>query len=122
MTRRRMALGMSGEKAAAAFLESAGFTIRECRYTTRFAEVDLIATRNDRLVFVEVKARSNTRKGMPRESVTPAKQKKIIQAAQWFLKTHPDYGRHHIRFDVVELVRQNSQWEITHIPNAFGAG
>lgn len=122
MTRRRMALGASGEKAAAAFLKSAGHTIRERRFTTRFAEIDIIATRGDCLIFAEVKSRSCTRRGLPRESVTPAKQKKIIQAAQWFLKTHPDFGRHHLRFDVIELVRQDNGWQITHIPNAFGAG
>ncbi len=117
MTHDTRCLGRRGEAAAAAFLEQSGHRILTLNYTTRFAEIDIIAQIRDTLIFVEVKTRSSHRKGFARESVPPAKQHKIIQAARHYLRTHP--GPVRARFDVVVLQKENDQWAITHIPNAF---
>ena len=122
MTRYRRDLGRSGEQAAVGYLMEAGYTIVATNYTTRFAEIDIIAATSDCLVFVEVKARTSRSKGLPREAVHAAKQHKIIQAAQLFLKTQPPAACHHIRFDVMEIFFEPDQTRINHIPHAFQIG
>ncbi len=122
MTRYRRQLGRSGEQEAIRHLTESGYTIMETNYTTRFAEIDIIAATRDCLVFVEVKARTSVKKGLPREAVHAAKQHKIIQAAQHFLQTHPPAAGRHIRFDVMEIFFEPDQTRINHIPHAFQIG
>jgi putative endonuclease len=122
MTRYRQALGRSGEQLAVKHLAESGYAILETNFTTRFAEVDIIASFENCLVFVEVKTRTSRAKGLPREAVCPAKQHKIIQAARQYLKTRPPGGLQHIRFDVLEIFFDNNQTRINHIPHAFDAG
>ena len=122
MTRYRQELGRSGEKMAADHLAASGYTIVETNYTTRFAEIDIIAAFEDWLVFVEVKARSNVKKGLPREAVNAVKQHKIMQAAQQFLKTRSSADWRHVRFDVMEIYFGTDEPRINHIPHAFHIG
>ena len=50
----RMRLGASGERVAAGWLESRGFTIIGANWRCAYGEADLIAERAAELVFVEV--------------------------------------------------------------------
>ena len=112
-------LGAFGEDCAAQFLEAAGYTIVARNFRIRSAEIDIIAQRDGVLAFVEVKARSNVRHGLPSEAVTLRKQKKIIEAAGVFLQdeTFCDCA---CRFDVVEVYLNGERVEeINHIENAF---
>jgi putative endonuclease len=122
MTVYRQTLGRSGEQLAVKHLVQSGYTIVQTNYTTRFAEVDIIAIFENCLVFVEVKTRTSRTKGLPREAVHPAKQHKIIQAARQYLKTCPLQGLQHIRFDILEIFFDHNQTRINHIPHAFDAG
>lgn len=122
MTQYRRQLGRSGEQEAVRHLIESGYTIVATNYTTRFAEIDIIAATRDCLVFVEVKARTSLKKGLPKEAVHAAKQHKIIQAAQQFLKTQPPSAWRHIRFDVMEIFFEPARTRINHIPHAFHIG
>ena len=111
------AKGKLGEDFAAKFLEAEGYSIIARNFRIRSAEIDIIAKADDVIVFVEVKARSNIRHGLPSEAVTLRKQKKIIEAASVFLQDFPDYA---CRFDVVEVYLNGERVErINHIENAF---
>lgn len=122
MSQYRRQLGRSGEQEAARHLTESGYTIVATNYTTRFAEIDIIAATQDCLVFVEVKARTSLKKGLPKEAVHAAKQHKIMQAAQQFLKTQPPFAWRHIRFDVMEIFFEPARTRINHIPHAFHIG
>lgn len=118
MTRQKT-FGKLGEDCAATFLEAAGYTIIARNFRIRSAEIDIIAQRDNVLVFVEVKARSNIRHGLPSEAVTLRKQKKIIEAAGVFLQDER-FCDCACRFDVVEVyLRGERVEEINHIENAF---
>lgn len=114
-------MGQAGEQAAADYLCRRGATILAQNFTTRFAEIDMVAQLGDTVCFVEVKTRKNLRKGRAGEAVNPAKQRKIIMAAQQYLKAHKLFTRCRIRFDVVEILFVDGRFQITHIPNAFQA-
>ena len=108
--------GRRGEDIAAACLAQKGYRILERNYRRMRCEVDIIAAQGDVLVFVEVKARSSSAMGLGRESVTAAKQKNIITAAQCYIaerELQDTAGR----FDVVEV--DLSSGRINHIINAF---
>jgi putative endonuclease len=112
--------GNVGEKAAAAYLESTGFTILKRQYHTRYGEVDLICENSRFLIFVEVKARREGSMLLPREAVTPAKQAKIKKAASEYLTQ----AVHTLqpRFDVIEVTLAATSVQvmaINHIENAF---
>lgn len=111
-------LGRAGENFAAKFLEKHGYKIIAQNFRIRSAEIDIIAELNKEIIFVEVKTRSNTRRGLPAESVNLRKQQKIIQAASVFLQDEKffDYS---CRFDVIEIYSDGSKFKIRHIENAF---
>ncbi|MDO4357112.1 MAG: YraN family protein [Clostridia bacterium] len=109
-------LGAQGERDAADYLRGVGAKIIEMNYRCEAGEIDVIALLDDALVFCEVKRRKNALRGRPAEAVTPAKQRRIIRAAECWLASHPQPERF-IRFDVLEIL----PGEFCHIPAAFDA-
>ncbi len=114
----RKAFGHKGESAAFSFLETHGFKILETNFRTRAAEIDIIAKDRETLCFIEVKTRRSLNKGLPRESVTPSKQKKIILGATFYLKKNR-LLESRIRFDVIEILEKEGRFDIRLIKNAF---
>ena len=80
--------GHAGERAAAAFLRERGFTLVQHNFRSPWGEIDLIAEDGQTLVFVEVRTRRSDRLGSPFESVTRAKQRRLILTAQDYLQRH----------------------------------
>ena len=106
----------SGERAAAKFLIKNKYKIIEQNYRCRLGEIDIIAMKDDILVFVEVKQRKNSDFGNPSDFVDFRKQRKIRKTAEIYLlknKIKPV-----CRFDVIEVLGEKN-FEITHIKNAF---
>jgi len=79
--------GDESEDLATRFLEQEGFIILERQYFARkLGEIDIIAKRDDELHFIEVKAgKSDTFD--PVYNVTPAKLRKVINSAQYYMKS-----------------------------------
>ena len=94
-------LGQFGEEQAARYLRRRFYSILERNYRCRFGEIDLIARKGKYLVFVEVKLRKDDRFGAAREFVTPAKQARILAAAEQWLSLHETQLQP--RFDVIEV-------------------
>jgi len=84
----RRRLGERGERLAAAWYESRGYTVVARNWRCREGEIDLVVARPGELVFCEVKARSSDRFGTPAEAVTPAKQRRLRALAARFLAGH----------------------------------
>ena len=117
----RTALGLWGEEQAAGYQESRGYAILHRRYHCREGELDLVAEGKGYLCFVEVKLRKDHHLAQAREFVTPAKQRKVRIAAQYYLLDHPTQLQP--RFEVIEVYapqgRDTAQPEICHWENAF---
>ena len=97
----RQDLGRFGEERAVLWLRWRGYRILERNYRCRQGEIDIIAGRGKYLCFVEVKLRKDKSHGEAREFVTPAKQKRILAAAQMWLTEHETDRQP--RFDVMEI-------------------
>lgn len=79
------ATGPRAEALAAEFLARHGLTIVARNFRTRYGEIDVIARDGDTLVFVEVRIRRSSRYGGAVESITAAKQSRLVAAAQCYL-------------------------------------
>jgi len=79
-------------------------------FHARGGEVDLITLEGERLVFVEVRARSATDYGRPEETVDHRKRRRLAQAAQAFLAAHPEHAARFCRFDVVAVDGDGLRW------------
>jgi len=78
-------IGNFGEKIAAEFLIRQGFDILQTNFASRFGEIDIIAQKEGRLYFIEVKTRTSKSFGLPEESLNFYKNKKIFKAIQDYL-------------------------------------
>lgn len=78
--------GDTSETLATGFLEQEGFVILKRNYFARkLGEIEIIAQREDVLHFIEVKSgKSDTFD--PVYNVTPAKLRKVINSAEYYLK------------------------------------
>lgn len=104
--------GKEGEEKVAAYLKKLGFTIREHNFFSKYGEIDLIASKKELLVFVEVKTRK-TKDHLLHDIITYSKQQKMIKTASYYCSTlSSEYA---IRFDVA-FVHEN---EIEYIEGAF---
>ena len=113
----RKLLGDAGEKASAKYLENKGYHIVVRNYRTRYGEIDIIAKKENVLVFVEVKLRTGSNYGRGLEAITPHKVEKIHQVAISYIQENYEVEPE-CRFDVIEILNSN-QMEILHIENAF---
>lgn len=110
----RRLFGNNAELAVVDFLIENSFTILEQNYAKFFGEIDIIAQKDDLIVFVEVKARNNPQASML-TLITPSKQRKIIKVAREYISKFGQ-ERATYRFDVALVVGEKN---ITYIPNAF---
>jgi len=116
-------IGEIGEKAASELIEQKGFKIleRNFRYR-RLGEIDIIAVHEKDLHFIEVKARSSRNFGLPSESVTSKKIRKIRMLAQLYLLKY-DPNKYSVRFDVIEVfvrfLDTIQVYKLNHIEDAF---
>ena len=120
MTKERLSLGKWGEEQAVRFLRKNRFKILERNFTCPLGELDIITRRKDRLVFVEVKTKTNYDPPAPRYSVNRRKQRRIIRVARYYLKSR-GLSNVRCRFDVVEVIAGEGKCleKITHLPGAF---
>ena len=111
------ASGQQGERQAESYLCGLGMVCLARNYRGLDGEIDLVMQDKDTLVMVEVKYRSRGRTGDGLQAVTPAKQRRLLHAAQVFLLEKKWMGRP-VRFDVVEITSAG----LMHVPNAFMPG
>lgn len=107
-------LGKKGERLVAEYVKKQKMRILHKNYRTPFGEADIIARDKDELVFIEVKARTTTAYGTPREAVGKQKQGRYYKIAQWFWMQKGEEPN--ARFDVAEVDENN---EIFYYKNAF---
>ena len=95
-------LGRYGESVALHYLEDRGYKLVDRNYNCRYGEIDLIVQQGRELVFVEVKARTSSRFGLPEDAVTRQKIRKLRQVIAVYLQQGAP--RHYgLRLDVIAI-------------------
>ena len=109
--------GARAEELCAELLRKAGLRVLARNWRCRHGEIDLVAEEGGTLVFAEVRYRRGQRYGGAAESVTAAKQARLVAAARLYLMRRPQAD---CRFDVLLLDSLDGQ-RIEWIRNAFAA-
>lgn len=110
-------LGKKGEEMARQYLVENGYKIRNINWRYKKKEIDIITEKDNFLVVVEVKTRTNDYFENPKEAVTRKKQKFIIHAAEAYINEY-DINME-TRFDIIAVTISNTKNEIEHIKDAF---
>ncbi len=110
-------LGKQGEAIAAKFLQQKGYEILEENWVHGKAEVDLIAYKDKKIIFIEVKTRSSVAFGQPEDFVTLAKQKQMEYASEEYIALMNHQGES--RFDIIAVLFNKQQHTVKHIEDAF---
>jgi len=115
----RLSLGRQGEDLAVAELARRGYQIIERNWRCEAGEVDIVAREGSAWVFVEVRTRRSTRFGSPEESVTHAKQARMIVVAEHYLAEH-ELAEVDWRLDLVAVVvgRRGQPVRVSVLQNA----
>lgn len=109
--------GSVGEQLAAEYLEKNGFIIMDRNFRAgRFGEIDIVASENEYICFIEVKTRTGTLFGTPAEAVGYSKREKLRKLAWIYLKQR-NLGEKNMRFDIVEVIGQrfNEEFKLKNI-------
>jgi putative endonuclease len=118
---KQLSLGDRGEILAERFFLRQGWIVLARSYSTELGEIDLIAVDQQTVVFVEVKTRTDTSKGLPEDAVDDDKERRIAQMAEQYIRRH-QLEKQRIRFDIFSIVwDQNSSPITKHYRDAFDA-
>ncbi len=116
-----LSLGQRGETLGWKYLLDQGYRILEKNFRCPLGEIDVVAQKDKRLVFIEIKTRSSNRFGSPQEAVTPAKQAKLVRLAEWYLRQTADKEAR-VSFEVLAVTwdgKTPPEFKLIH--NAFEA-
>ena len=111
--------GKIGEKLAEEYLINHGYKILHTNWRVMKYEVDIIAIKDNILVFCEVKYRTSNAFGEPETFVTKQKQKNILKSAAIYVGRHRWQGES--RFDIISVLANENPPKINHIENAYGS-
>ena len=114
-------LGQFGEDLAEKVLIKQGYKIIDRNFKNKLGEIDIIALKDDKICFIEVKTRNSLAFGKPFESVNYFKQNRIKKISQHFLILNKHFQNLNPRFDVISiyLPKGSKKVRLEFIPNAF---
>lgn len=118
--RRSQKRGVFAETVAVWLLRAKGYRIVGRRLRpprgSGAGEIDIVARRGNRLIFVEIKARPLADDGL--WAIRPQQQRRLVRAAEWFIKNQPKYATCDLRFDAIVVAP--GRWPL-HLADAWRA-
>ena len=115
----RTSLGRLGEDLACNYLKKKRFNIIDRNFRCPKGEIDLIVRKNKAFRFIEVKYRRTPHFGLPQESIVKKKQRRIRNAAVWWLMNRFLPLDSEIHFDVVAITQLHNKTHYEYIEDAF---
>jgi putative endonuclease len=109
--------GKRGEDLATLWLEKKGYQILARNWRYRRFEIDIIASKNNLLHFIEIKSRHGLVFGLPEESVSEKKLINILEAAEEYQFLHPEWER--IQFDILAITEMKTSTEYFLIEDVY---
>lgn len=111
-------LGVLGERIAERWLRRQGYLILARRFRNGRRDLDLVASRDALVAFVEVKARRGDAFGDPVEAVHHRKQRELTRSARVWIDRHGRAGESY-QFDVIGILIRHDRVQVKHVSNAF---
>ncbi len=110
-------LGKKGEQLAVDYLTKEGYKIEERNWRFQKAEIDIIASKQQTIISVEVKTRSSKDFGDPQDFVNSKKIKLMVLAMnEYVLMKNLDIE---VRFDIIAITKIKEEFDLNHIKDAF---
>ncbi|MBR0274834.1 MAG: YraN family protein [Prevotella sp.] len=97
-------MGIWGEELVVAYLREKGYVIMERDWHSGHRDIDIIARKDDCVVFVEVKTRRNAFFAAPETAVNYQKQRNLRRAINHYVKYRHIDSR--FQFDIITVVGQ----------------
>lgn len=112
----KRAIGNIAEEEACHYLTKLGYKVIARNYQIRGGEIDIVASDQGELVFVEVKFRTTTIFGSAREAVSYHKLQSLIKSARFYVAEHykSDIG---YRIDLLAIDQHGNDWHYELIKN-----
>lgn len=114
-------VGAAAEAAGCRFLEARGLRLVERNFRCRSGEIDLVMRDGPDLVMVEVRYRARTDPVHPAQTITPAKRRRLLRAAAFYLQRLRWDGDRGVRFDVLSISGPLTSPSCEWIRSAFTA-
>ena len=111
---RKTIIGKYGENVAEKYLLKNKYHVIKRNFYCKMGEIDIIAEKDGKIIFIEVKTRTNLKYGTPAEAVSLSKIKKIKKAAQYYMLKNQIESKL-IRFDVIEIYIKEYKIFLNHI-------
>ncbi len=109
--------GNQGEEMASKWLMDHGYQIIERNNSTKYGELDIIVSKNEILVFVEVKFKQSEDFGTPEEMIGLNKLNQVRRTAEMYLLTNSDIAKHFERYQIDAICIVEKSGRITHYEN-----
>lgn len=110
-------IGKEGEKIAFHHLKKEGYKILSQNYQKRFGEVDIIAEKDNEIIFIEIRSKRKD-DFSPILTITQEKIRKLKNLALSYLSENGIVDKQ-IRFDIIGIVKKDGDIFIEHLKNAF---
>ena len=111
-------VGNYGENRAIQYLIDKGYDIINRNWRTRTGEIDIIAFKDETIVFIEVKTLPNGTIDMIKKELNYQKQQRILKTSKRFLLNNRQYSNSYVRYDVI-VIDMPGYETVYHIENAF---
>lgn len=113
-------IGNYGENLSLKHLIKNNYKILDTNFRTSYGEIDIVATINNIIVFLEIKSRYTDSFGKAIESITYYKQKQIIKLSKYYIHKYNLYN-YNVRYDIIEVYfnNRNNLYKLNHIIDAF---
>jgi len=106
-----------GELIAIRYLQKHGFKIKQTNFKFgRFWEVDIVATKNNLTIFIEVKYKNSLKFWAPEEAIIKSKLRKCKKTVEYYCVKNK-VNLEEIRFDVITILKGREAYRITHYKN-----
>lgn len=109
--------GKEGEEMATKFLKENGYQIIDQNNSTKFGELDIIATKSDVLIFIEVKFKQTEDFGTPEEMIGKNKLMQVQRTAEMYLLNNPDIAKTYDKYQIDAICIVDETGRITHYEN-----
>lgn len=117
MAKHNQRVGKWGEDEVAAYMLERGYQIVARNARTPYGEIDIVAKQTDIYIFVEVKARTSNKMGLPEESVSLRKRAHMLACAEHYAAEN---AVDHWQIDVISVEgKVGMKPKITHFENAI---
>ncbi len=113
--------GSKGEDIAREYLQNKGYRVIDQNFRNKFGEIDLIMSKGNTLIFIEVKLKIGEQFGTPEGMIGPRKLLQVQKTAEMFLQKYPQINKNFASYQIdafcIVLNKNNQILRVNHYEN-----